>query len=592
MIARIYSSLDTFKGLTFRPGLNIVTAEKSAEATERQTRNGAGKSSILDIVHFLLGGSCPPPKGDPLRDCIFRLAQLNDAEFGMQFDLGGRSVSVERSGAKHGKFVVDPTDSSTWPIQPAVERDTGDLVLRTSQWTEILGAEMFGLTGSPSLKYSPTFRSVFPYFARREPDGGFSTPEMHFSKQSTCDQQLGLSFLMGLDWRISSELQLVRDKKTSFETLKREAGKGVLERFIGNAGEMLSQLTVSQRRSEQLRQQIAEFQVLPEYRELEREASRLARGQSELVNENAIDRERIDQLRMSLDEERAPDTTDLLLMYEQAGAMLPDLVIRRLGEVQAFHATIVQNRRSHLEGEIADATGRIDDRNRRMAEMDRRRVEILRTLSSHGALDQLQLLQEEASRLQAETEDFRRRYNDAKRLESLKSEVALETAQLHRRLILDLEEHRELVEEAVLLFEEFSGALSEHQGHLAIDASDNGPRFHVEVPSGRSVGIKDMQMFCFDLMLITLWTRRGKGPGFLIHDSHLFDGVDGRQIAKAIELGASCANAEGFQYIITLNSDAVPRGEFSSGFDVERFIVPVRLDDRTDTGGLFGFRFG
>src|SRR5258705_9960023 len=44
--------------------------------------------------------------------------------------------------------------------------------------------------------------------------------------------------------------------------------------------------------------------------------------------------------------------------------------------------------------------------------------------------------------------------------------------------------------------------------------------------------------FCFDLMLTEMNIRRGRGPGFLIHDSHLFDGVDERQVAKALQLGA------------------------------------------------------
>ena len=112
------------------------------------------------------------------------------------------------------------------------------------------------------------------------------------------------------------------------------------------------------------------------------------------------------------------------------------------------------------------------------------------------------------------------------------------------------------------------------------------------MPSGRSVGIKNMQIFCFDLMIATLWARKGLGPGFLIHDSHLFDGVDSRQVAKAIEIAAARAAREGFQYIVTLNSDALPRDEFSKGFDVDSYVLPVQIDDSTETGGIFGVRFG
>jgi uncharacterized protein YydD (DUF2326 family) len=99
-----------------------------------------------------------------------------------------------------------------------------------------------------------------------------------------------------------------------------------------------------------------------------------------------------------------------------------------------------------------------------------------------------------------------------------------------------------------------------------------------------------MQIFCFDMMLSVLWSRRDRGSGFLVHDSHLFDGMDSCQIAKAIEIGAIQSLKNGFQYIITMNSDMVPWDEFSKGFAFDRFINPVRLSDETETGGLFGVR--
>jgi uncharacterized protein YydD (DUF2326 family) len=103
---------------------------------------------------------------------------------------------------------------------------------------------------------------------------------------------------------------------------------------------------------------------------------------------------------------------------------------------------------------------------------------------------------------------------------------------------------------------------------------------------------RDVRGFaCFDLMLTEMNIRRGRGPGFLIHDSHLFDGVDERQVAKALQLGAERAEAAGFQYIVTMNSDALPKDGFKRGFDIASHLMDAKLTDATDTGGLFGLRF-
>src|SRR3546814_20344707 len=101
-----------------------------------------------------------------------------------------------------------------------------------------------------------------------------------------------------------------------------------------------------------------------------------------------------------------------------------------------------------------------------------------------------------------------------------------------------------------------------------LSATTNGPQVDVRIDGQRSKGITNMQIFCFDLMMAELAARRGIGPGFLVHDSHLFDGVDERQVANELQLGADNAARVGFPYLVTMNSDALPEDDFRAGFDV------------------------
>ena len=100
-----------------------------------------------------------------------------------------------------------------------------------------------------------------------------------------------------------------------------------------------------------------------------------------------------------------------------------------------------------------------------------------------------------------------------------------------------------------------------------IDIDDTGYRFDVEIAGSPSEGISKMKIFCYDLMLIAFARQRGLGMDFLIHDSTIFDGVDPRQRAHALELAAAMAQKYGFQYICTLNTDMVPVDDFSATFD-------------------------
>lgn len=87
-----------------------------------------------------------------------------------------------------------------------------------------------------------------------------------------------------------------------------------------------------------------------------------------------------------------------------------------------------------------------------------------------------------------------------------------------------------------------------------------------------------------------LCAKRGIGPGFLIHDSHLFDGVDGRQVISALKVGAEMATELGFQYIVTMNEDDAFK-ESVAGFSLQDHVLSTVLTDAKEDGGLFGFRF-
>lgn len=585
MIRGVSSDLPSFKALTFDRGLNILLADKSEGATDRQSRNGAGKTSFVELVHFLFGSNAD-------KDSIFRSEALTPWTFEARVDVDGTVVDVARCGAKPSRIHLHG-DTSHWPLQPSLDTKLGEVVFTNEQWRALLGAVFFGLNleENEHARFRPTFRSLFSFFARRQNSGGMLLPTLNSSKQQPWDQQVSVSYLLGLDTRIPQEFQEVRTREKAIAELRKAAKDGALGHYFGTAAELRTRLTIAEARARRLRDQVASFNVVPEYASLEQEASALTRNISVLNDENTADRELILQLREALESEEPPAASNLDRLYRETGVVLPEKVGRRFEEVAQFHQAVVQNRRSHLSSEVQSAEARIANRDRQREQLDVRRRQIMGILKSGGALEHYTRLQEEAGRAEAEAEGLRQRLGTAEQIESTKVELEIERGRLLKALQDDLHERAEVISEAILVFEELSNALYEKAGSLTISATPNGPAVEVRIDAQRSKGITNMQIFCFDLMLADLVTRRGLGPGFLIHDSHLFDGVDERQVAKALQLGADHAAAVGYQYIVTMNSDALPRDGFRPGFDVNAFVRPAKLTDATETGGLFGLRF-
>lgn len=573
MIHRIFSTLASFKNLgDLKPGLNVLLVQKTEGSTNKQTRNRAGKTSFVELVHFLLGADAGP-------DSIFRVPELAQYSFGMDFDLESEHTLIERSGSSKAKIFV------TVPPTPKAKFSASD-------WCAFLGEQMFGLK---SLEVGgnkpPTFRSLFAYFARRQVSGAFMTPEKQATMQGTGDMQMALMFLLGLDWQIARDWQAVRDREKTLEELKKAAGKGALGSIIGKASDLRTELTIQENRLKKLYVEIEAFHVLPEYSDLEFESAALTRQLNELANANTIDLSAIVDLEKALASEIPPELEDLQAIYQEVGIVLPDMVKRRYEEVKSFHESVVCNRKDYLSSELEAAKLRIEQRDRKKIQLDRRRSEILGILKSHGALEQFLKLQGELGRLESEVESLRQRFEAAEQLEGARNELDIERNRLALRLRRDFAEQKDRLSEAIVAFEDTSQRLYESAGSMTIEETSNGPIFKFPMQGERSKGIKNMQIFCFDMMLMRVCTKRQIGPKFLIHDSHLFDGVDGRQVISALRLGSEISQELGFQYIVTMNEDDAFK-ETIKGFDLSDYVLPTRLTDATDDGGLFGIRFG
>ena len=573
MIYRIFSTLPTFKTIyCLKPGLNVLLAKKADGATSKQTRNRAGKTSFVELVHFLLGA-------DAGTDSIFRVPELVQHSFGMDFDLPSGRTRIERSGGTKAKiFVTTPSGMK--------------IKFSATDWCAFLGEQMFGLKSLEAAgNKPPSFRSLFAYFVRRQLSGALITPEKQATMQGTGDMQMALMFLLGLDWQIARDWQAIRNREKTLEELKKAVGKGAFGSIIGKASDLRTELTIQEARLKKLHAEVEGFQVLPEYRELEFESAMLTRKLNELANANTIDFSAIGDLENALASEVPPALEDLQAVYQEAGIVLPDMVKRRYEEVKNFHESVVRNRKDYLSSELEAARLRIAQRDNKKAQLDLRRSEILGILKSHGALEQFLKLQGELGRLESEVESLRQRFEAAEQLEGAKNELDIERNHLTIRLRRDFAEQNDRLAEAIVAFEDTSRRLYESAGSMTVEETSNGPVFKFPMQGERSKGIKNMQIFCFDMMLMRLCTKRQIGPRFLIHDSHLFDGVDGRQVISALRLGSEISRELGFQYIVTMNEDDAFK-ETIKGFDLNEYVLPVHLTDATEDGGLFGIRFG
>lgn len=591
MIHSIESSLSTFKAIHFHEGLNVLLSDKSQTSTDQKTRNSAGKTSLVEIVHFLLGADCD-------KQSLLRDPALIEYSFKGCFTIGGERFTVERSGTDPSKIFFLSGGEDRTDLAFKYDKSTERRYLSNVHWRSFLGHSMFGMPlderGTAfEESYTPSFRAMFSYFARRRDSGGFIAPERQAEQQRRWDWQENLSYLLGLDWQIPFEFGKIRLREKTLEELRKAVKDGALGQVVGTVAELRPQVTIAESRADKLRSDLANFEVHDSYRELSRRAAQ-ARGEMQAIaRENVSLSETLEHLEVALRNETPPQRSDIQALYAAAGIELPGVALRRFDEVGAFYESVVANRRIHLENEIAVVKAKLAAHETTATLLDQERSGILKSLQGRGALDDFLDLQRKLAEAEATAAALRERFKAAEVLEGETTKLDIDRANLQRRLQQDHHLRSEPLARAILIIAEaISRLYDDRTGRFVVSATDNGPEFRISIEGDRGGGISNIEIFCFDLALFLVVTERYGGPGFLIHDSHLFDGVDERQIAGALLLGQEATAGKGRQYIVTMNSDIFARLPLPEEIDVESVVLETRLSDVGETGGLFGFRFG
>jgi uncharacterized protein YydD (DUF2326 family) len=155
MISAIRSNMPSFKDVEFGPGFNVVLADRTKESTDRDSRNGIGKTTLIEIIHFCLGSNTRPNQG-------LRVEPLKGWAFTLDIHIGDRHLQVTRGVDTPSKIEIQG-DTDDLPVPD--RRRNGGLVLPANEWNSALGELMFGFTRTEtSSKYQPTFRSLISYF--------------------------------------------------------------------------------------------------------------------------------------------------------------------------------------------------------------------------------------------------------------------------------------------------------------------------------------------------------------------------------------------------------------------------------------------
>lgn len=554
-----------FKTLHFHNGLNLVLAEKAEGASQTDSRNGAGKSSVIRLLRYLFGGSRTP--------WIKGLTSYSDGDFWADVVLGdGATHRIRRSS-----------------VSPEVTFD--NTVMSITEWQHRAGEDLLGF---PAKHSKPTSGEVFSQLIRDY----FGNPTKGNAVES--DQSTGarIGYFLGL----SEEALSKSAKAASFDANKKALKKAVREGILGEIGptevECKSDLVVYKKRQAELRNQLSNFKIDQSYAYHQTEANHLSKEICKLNDRGVSLRTRLRELKLALSEEdgsldRYSDIARLKRLYVEAGIVFQDHVLATFQDVIEFHQSVSRNRRLFLEETLSNINKQLAHNDKKIQELDAKRSRVLALLKSSMALDVFLKAQEDLADINEKISWLETRIRDFGRLKDMDSTLKQMQAKAEDSVHKELKENSFAVHEAITLFDSLCREIyTDRHAELLFDVTNKGVlKVTPRIEGDASKGINEVATFLFDLICVIIGKRVCRIPGFLVHDSHLFDAMDDRQLASCLSIGARLSREYDIQYIILINTDRLEAAE-SAGFDRKEYALSTLLTDKGESGGLFGCRFG
>ena len=251
-LKRLGSNDPRFKNLAFHKGMNLVLAEKTHHSSDTDSRNGAGKTSIVRLLRYLLGG-----KRD---DWIKSLADYTEGAFWADIHGATGDIHISREAGSTSVSVGASTYSSTeW------KKTSGELLL-----------------GWPASHDKPTVQQIFSQLLRTS----FDSPTKIDSYESDLETGTRIAYFFGMpDTTLQKSIQAANFKKDK-KTLKKAIDHGILGNIATSKAECEAELFKLEDQLQKRKSALAEFKVDESYAGHQQAADELSAEIAALNDQN------------------------------------------------------------------------------------------------------------------------------------------------------------------------------------------------------------------------------------------------------------------------------------------------------------------
>ena len=548
-LLQLTSSDSRFQTLNFKEGLNIIVGQKILKEDKKKTSNGIGKSLALICIDFMLGKSTASKEVKKLKEIM----KKENITLSLSFEHDNKIYNIDRN---HNEIFID-----------------GEKLKKDSEYLNFLDTLI-------DSKHS--FRNLFGRFFRTNKESYIEATSQVTTKEKAYQNNLINAYLLGLDLTFLEKKKELKVKSDRLKLLIKELKE--LQKNIDKEKEF-----ELQERLVEISEHLASFEIAQDFNDLKNEADTLTVQIQKIRNDIAYNNRLIRNKQMIIDTNHQTniDLNKLKNMYEEASFFLGEEVLNHIESVQKFHNTLFNNRKERARKDISLLETNIENIQKGLLELDKRRSDIFKYLETKGALEEYHSLNIEKDKIKENLEQIQRDEKSLNKYKKEQADIKLEI-DLFKRNLIDLESNlKDKIQFLGKSFREISEEFyNDKPGFLHIEIVEkfNTEKLYKIEPKidneNSSDGINEMKIFIYDMLLYKL---NPKLIGLVGHDNRLFDMVDERQIGYAFDY----VQANLSQYICSISDTKFKEAKQYSKLNLDDFVRATF----NETKKLFGFDF-
>ena len=550
--------------IVFRAGLNLIVDKTHTESDSTQTGNNVGKTTVLRLIDFCLGGEVSSLYRDPenkaevnqeVKDFLTKERVMVTLVMVDNLSAPGRKVVLERNFLQRKDRIFDVNGESVGSKKDEINR--------------VLLKHVF-----PSVKITkPTFRQIISHNIRYEEDrltntlktlGGYATDE---------DYETLYLYLFGCDYDqgdVRTRILLQRDKEESFRRrLERTQTKGAY----------VAALNVIENEIRKLEEKKIRLNINPDLEHdvehlnsLKAEINRAIGNLSSLQIRKGI----IEEAQQDLKERRFDEDTDILVaIYKQASAFIPQMQ-QTFEELVAYHNQMLINKSEFLSEELPKLNQSISILQQQLADLRREEIRVQAKITESDTFSDLEEIISRLNNLYQQKGACESSIDNISEVEGSIEELNKQLSEIDEKLFSEQfygQINRQLAKFNTI-FSEFSMRLYREQYAIKCDLEEKkGKQIYKFAPIdvNFSTGKKLGEISCFDLAY-TKFADIEKIPclHFLLNDKKEL--VHGNQL----NLIAQIANEENIQFVASILEDKIT----SEMRNKEYYVVELEEQDK------------